>query len=97
MTADEHLNPQQFYHGTNKELNVGDVVVPSGDSGYKRWAYATLKPQHAKTFGSNVYTVKPVDDVSPPRWMERYDNEPRMQEVTSRAGFQVVSKLKDHK
>jgi len=30
MSAQENLNPQQFYHGSNQEFKPGDMLTPAG-------------------------------------------------------------------
>lgn len=100
MPAHEHLNPQLF-HGTNAELEEGSLVTPEYSRmkslipEHLRTAYATDTTKHAKYFGKNVYEVSPInpEDLWGPQKMDRYDNEPHMNEFTSRSGFKVIKRV----
>lgn len=98
MAAKDSLN-QELFHGTPVELQEGDIITANRRRQYLPEhllrAYATDNPNHAGYFGKNVYEVSPVDpeDVSGPHEMARYDNEPIMNEFTSRSGFVVRRKL----
>lgn len=49
---------QKLFHGTDASLKSGDVVRPGKDFPH---AYATSDSSLAKEYGSNVYTVAPID------------------------------------
>lgn len=51
---------KEFFHGTNHEFNVGDVVEPRSYAGV---AYASTNRDVAASYGSNVYRVEPIEDV----------------------------------
>lgn len=37
MAANEHLSPDQFFHGTNAELEPGSYLTPQGANKYGRF------------------------------------------------------------
>lgn len=92
-----NLNPDQFgslYHGTDHEVEVGDVIRPGARPsnypehwGTSQYAWATSHPSEVMLHGSNRYTVAPVDpsDVKPD------DREPNA--WASKAGFKVTGRL----
>jgi hypothetical protein len=54
MTASDHLQPGQFFHGTASELRPGDMLDPSQELGAKRGqgrVYATTDRQAALNYG----------------------------------------------
>lgn len=38
VSASDHLNPQQFFHGSSQEFEPGDLVRPQRDTGAPNWA-----------------------------------------------------------
>ena len=103
MSASDHVSNKQFYHGTNAELEEGALITPKHSKiqaltlpEHLHTTYATDNPKHATYFGKNVYEVTPIDheDLSGPQKMDRYDNEPNMNEFTSRSGFKVIRQVK---
>lgn len=61
MTASDHLNGTQFYHGTNAKLEPGkDMVIP----GRKHTYFTTDKPTAAH-IGKYVLTVEPTGSYEP--------------------------------
>lgn len=79
MSAEDHLSPVQFYHGTNAEYGAGDEVVTGHqatfDSGTMPHVYATGSVGSARAYAMSrsrirggqphVYEVQPADDVEP--------------------------------
>lgn len=55
MTASEHLNPQQFFHGTSAEFQPGDLVDPKREIGVRRgqksYAFMTTSQDAARNYG----------------------------------------------
>lgn len=85
------LNHSQFkhlFHGTDADLQPGDVVTPRS----KKVAHATPHVYTARSFGSSVYEVAPVHDET---WATRmkYTGSEYHTEVLSEHGFQVVDRL----
>lgn len=67
MSADDHLSPDQFFHGTHVELQPGDMVEPGHPARHVRthgasgdYAYAASRAQDAGFFGRHVYQVAPT-------------------------------------
>jgi hypothetical protein len=60
VSADEHLNPQQFYHGTTaaRGLDVGDTIEPGHDANHeissKEHVYFTNREFRAKKWSSEA-------------------------------------------
>lgn len=58
MAASDHLNPQQFYHGTNARLEPGSYLSARGANSYGRaesgsrsgYVYATTDLEQAWTY-----------------------------------------------
>lgn len=66
MAAPDHLNPEQFYHGSQHPFNVGDLVEP-GHEPNDRFSspdhvYFTNSKKVAAGFsrGGSVYQVEPT-------------------------------------
>ena len=81
-----------LFHGTNAELNPGDVIEPRDHE----HAFAFGKPRHASEFGS-VYEVTPVDHVEKRQetvaWRKANTLHMSGQDVhVSKLGFKVVRK-----
>jgi hypothetical protein len=99
MAASEHISGKQFFHGTNAELEEGALITPKHSKSmlpeHLREVHATDNPKHARFFGKNVYEVSPInhEDLWGPQKMDRYDNEPKMNEFTSRSGFKVIRQV----
>lgn len=61
MSAQDNLNPVQFYHGTNAELKPGqDMVIPG-----RRHVYFTTDRDTAAHIGKYVLTVRPTGPYEP--------------------------------
>lgn len=61
MSAEDHLSPQQFYHGTNADLKPGeDMVVPG-----RKHTYFTTDKDTAAHIGRYVLTVQPTGSYEP--------------------------------
>jgi hypothetical protein len=65
MSAQDNLNPQQFYHASEEGLGAGDTIYPN--SGRRNWpqskpghAYFTDSVGAAGPWGDAVYTVQPT-------------------------------------
>lgn len=84
MSADDHLSPDQFFHGTAARLSPGDMVKP-GHAGHDissgSHVYFAAQEEHARTFGGlaairdgkpayHVYRVEPtgVHERDPDSW-----------------------------
>jgi hypothetical protein len=90
------LNPKQFlYHGTNVELNPGDVIKP-GEGGVayaagSKW-YAIRQARKAAVRAGKgtpkVYKVKPVGETSEVR--SPMLSEADKSHMTSTKGFEVI-------
>ncbi|CAB4185858.1 hypothetical protein UFOVP1130_148 [uncultured Caudovirales phage] len=99
MSASDHLSTRLF-HGTDTELETDALITPEHSRlppglVSRRVAYATDNYKGAKYFGKHVYEVTPInhEDVWGPEKMDRYDNEPKMNEFTSPTGFKVVRRV----
>lgn len=108
MSASDHLGPQfDLYHGSEHDMEVGDVVEPGGRKsnypeswGTSGYAWATEHPSeamlHAGSRGS-VYTVEPVDadlvpdDREPHAWASKSGYR-----VTGRIPVSDVDKMREH-
>lgn len=55
MSAQDHLNPQQFYHGTPHEFKPGEMVEPGRMMDH---AYASTSAAVARGYGNRVYQVE---------------------------------------
>jgi hypothetical protein len=67
VSASDHLNPQQFYHGTSDKFAPGDELTDGYSTTSMQGAsyYASLKAHdRGRKFG-HVYAVQPSEDVSP--------------------------------
>ena len=55
MAASDNLSPVQFYHGTSREFQPGDLVDPKQEIGVRRGqkshAYMTADADAAKNYG----------------------------------------------
>lgn len=55
MAANDHLSPQQFFHGTSQEFQPGDLVDPKREIGVRRgqksYAFMTANSDAAKNYG----------------------------------------------
>jgi hypothetical protein len=79
MSAQDNLNPQQFYHGTNAQLRPGDALKPNHrqhlEDSAEGHIYFTDEARTARMFALNaaakfggsarVYTVQPQGDYEP--------------------------------
>lgn len=106
MSAEENLNPAQFYHGTDAELAPGHVISPSSipesqggkSSVDQNYSYASRDPHRALDFAyitrdvRRAYQVEPVDS----RDVEPDPKGPRL-DVRSKAGFRVLGKAEGSK
>ena len=99
VSRSEEFHGARLFHGTDAELNPGDIVEPRANYRTLREAYATDNIRNARYFGEHVYEVAPVDPSEHlgPNWMDQYDDEPRMREYTSSKGFTVVRKVRGKK
>jgi hypothetical protein len=65
MSASDHLNPQQFFHGSDHVFGTGDTIDPSRALPYVQqshgdaYAFATTDRDTASRFGRHVYPVAP--------------------------------------
>jgi hypothetical protein len=60
-----NLNPQQFYHGSDRVFGTGDEIDPARSRPRVQemhggaYAFATTDPKEAAGFGRHVYPVQP--------------------------------------
>jgi hypothetical protein len=104
MTASDHLNPQQFFHGTVAEDL--DEVTPRGEGRYFRsdhegthafattdvddaWHYAEKAWHHASSGVPRVYQVEPLGDVEKDPHEQNYSGKWHR----SKTGFGVVGEV----
>jgi hypothetical protein len=91
MVATDSLSPQQFFHGTDAEFKVGDMVEPRKPRvGGTRYAYTYLSkdPGRSATYGPRVYEVAPTDEV-------RRDPHGPGSSYRSRSALRVVREVPD--
>lgn len=66
MSADDHLSPAQFYHGSRYSFSPGDELTVSGaqavSGSSKRQLFFSDDAALASSFGTNVYRVSPQGD-----------------------------------
>lgn len=58
MAASDHLQPQQFYHGSPSDLSSGEVLTP--ERARNSHVYYTDSIDVASRYGTSVYTVAPL-------------------------------------
>jgi hypothetical protein len=73
MAAQDNLNPEQFYHGSNSRLARGDMVDPDR-SGVKAihhgsYTFFSSNKDEAGIFGRHVYKVRPTGNYEPDPYM----------------------------
>jgi len=95
MSAQENLNPQQFYHGTDYDLAPGAELRPENvpedrrRAGISEHVWATSNPSDALDFATinhdvrRAYRVTPLANDVEPDGTER---------VKSKTGFRVVDR-----
>jgi hypothetical protein len=62
MSASDHINDQQFYHGTYVELPVGAVLTPGAERGVQNfppagdntWVHMVTRPFNAVDWASDA-------------------------------------------
>lgn len=59
VPASNHLN-KILFHGSDHPFEVGDTVRPGKDN----LAWASTNPDVAEEYGSTVYRVSPIDDLT---------------------------------
>jgi hypothetical protein len=61
------LNSQQFFHGTDREMQPGEPLLPPSATGHEsKWpasdpdkVYMSTRPEEAAKYGKHVYQVRP--------------------------------------
>lgn len=56
----DRRNGKVFYHGSDYDFFIGDTVKPGKDGA----AWASTNKDVAASYGSRVYKVEPIDDVT---------------------------------
>jgi hypothetical protein len=68
MTASDHLQPKQFYHGSNHEFEEGHHILPQSATGNRNYGFNGDRAQHVyvttsravgRSYGSHLYEVEP--------------------------------------
>lgn len=69
MSADEHLNPQQFFHGTHVRLTPGDFIEPGHGANFdyepgehEGVQSATTNLVHARNYAKTAARINTHDD-----------------------------------
>lgn len=108
MGAQDHLNGQQFFHGSRHELPIGAEVTPesANDNGRhyvqssEKHVYYTDDAGLARAYGQHVYTVQPLASESgrgrdKKRLHDPEPGFPREYEYLSATGVRVTGRVDD--
>lgn len=93
MTASDHLQPRQFYHGSGADIPAGEDVEPRGYLKGWEFAHFTSDKKEARDYATRVGTRRGfVYNVEPTGPIERDHTDDSQTAFRSRQSLRITGK-----